>query len=287
MKNIYYEICAQEPTLKYAYDITAQGDETELTCTISYMPYKIGEFPVGFSGTEVASLKELLETAQANLGGQPVSVRIMDPLLDPDTMNRALQQIGGGYVNCTLNVDATEIRYSAAQDMTMEECLTALDLAQRLADEVIAQTLMDGMTQREQAQALYSYVTGHVSYDFRYYADRANMPYESQTALGALRDGTAICGGYATALQLLFQKVGIPCFHVTGSYFRENHMWNYVLLDGEGYYCDATSDRGGGSKHFLLTADEMKALGEYTWDHEYVVQMSCMIEGNGNEASSF
>ncbi|MGN0968251.1 MAG: transglutaminase domain-containing protein [Oscillospiraceae bacterium] len=281
IKNIYYEITAQNPTLKYAYDITAEGNETELTCVIRYMPYMTGEFSAGFSGTEVASLKELLLTAEENMGVQPMPVRITDTTLDPDTMNRALQQIGGGYVNCTLNVDATEIRYSAPLDMTLEECLIALDQAEQLADEVIAQVITDGMTQREQAEALYSYVTENVTYDFHYYSDRSNMPYDSQTALGALRDGTAICGGYSHAVKLLFEKVGITCFNVTGMYFRENHMWNYVILDGEGYYCDATSDRGGRSNHFMLTLDEMTALGEHKWDHEFVVNQVRAIEGNG------
>lgn len=280
VKNIYYEITAQDPDLKYAYDVTAQVNGSELTCEISYMPYKTGDFPVDFSGAEVGSLKKLLLVAEENMGEEPVPIRITDTTLDPDTMYRALQQVGGGYVNCTLSVDAAEIRYSAPQGMTLEECMTALDQAGQLADEVIAQTITDGMTQREQAEALYSYVTEHVAYDHRYYADRANMPYDSQTALGALRDGVAICGGYSHAVKLLFEKAGITCFNVTGSYFRENHMWNYVILNGEGYYCDATSDRGGRSNHFMLTLDEMTVLGEHKWDHELVVNLTCAIEGD-------
>ncbi|MCI5753092.1 MAG: hypothetical protein MR033_00425 [Clostridiales bacterium] len=279
IKNIYYEIVAQNPRLKYAYNVTAMVNGAELTCKVHYMPYKTGDFSADFSGAEVASLKDLLLTAEEHIGEEPVSIRITDSALDPDTMNRALQQAGGGYVNCILNVDATEIRYNAPVGMTMEECLAALHSAEQLADEVIAQVITDGMTRQEQAEALYSYVTEHVTYDHRYYADRANMPYASQTALGALRDSVAICGGYSHAVKLLFEKVGIPCFNVTGSYFRENHMWNYVILDGKGYYCDATADRGGRSNHFMLTPDEMTALGEHKWDQESVVNLAHAMEG--------
>ena len=94
IKNLYYEITARDPGLKYAYDVTVTVNGSELTCTILYMPYKTGEFPAGFSGVEVASLRELLLTAEENMGEQPTSVRITDPSLDPDTMNRALQQAG-------------------------------------------------------------------------------------------------------------------------------------------------------------------------------------------------
>lgn len=51
-------------------------------------------------------------------------------------------------------------------------------------------------------------------------------------------------------------------------------MWNYVVLDGVGYYCDPTADRGGMSNHFMLTADELTALGGYSWDHEFLERIA-------------
>ena len=76
------------------------------------------------------------------------------------------------------------------------------------------------------------------------------------TAIGALRDGLAICGGYSHALRLLFEKAGIPCCNVTGNYFGESHMWNTAYLDGAWLWFDATSDRGTsqeqGFRHFAL-----------------------------------
>lgn len=147
--------------------------------------------------------------------------------------------------------------------MTMEDCIAALTLADDLADEVIANVITPDMTQKEQAEAIYSYLAQNVSYDQRYYSDRVNMPYESQTAVGALRDHTAICSGYANALKILYEKLGIPCYNVTGLYFRENHMWNLAKLDGEWLWFDVTSDRGNSSEYgflrFALTElDEVK-----------------------------
>lgn len=263
VKNLYYEIMAERPEMRYAYDLTATAREGRLICELSYMPYKTGAFPTDFAGEEVPSLSVLLTAAESHLGETEVPIRITNNTLEPDRMNRLLQQVGGGYILCALNADATKLVYSPPPGMTLEECLTGLALADRLADEVVEQVITDGMTQTEQARALYAYLTVNVAYDQRYYSDKANMPYAAQTAVGALGDGSAICGGYANALKLLYEKVDIPCYTVSGKYFQENHMWNIARLDGEWLWFDATTDRGstgefGFLRFALAELDPMK-----------------------------
>lgn len=273
--NTYYELVAARPELKYIYDLEIGDQGGSLICTFHYMPYKTGAFPEDFAGSEIDSLRELIAVAEENIGQELVPVRITNRDLSPDSMNRALQQAGGGYLLCSLNRDGTAIQYSASYGFTMEDCLAALAEAEQLADQVIAQVIQEGMSQREMAEALYAYITGTVSYDQRYYSDKSSMPYESQTALGALRDGMAICGGYSHAVKLLFEKVGISCYNVTGKYFSENHMWNIALLDGQWLWFDATSDRGStgefGFLRFGLTElDETK----YQWNPEEVARLT-------------
>ena len=130
------------------------------------------------------------------------------------------------------------------------------------------------MTEEEKIKALYDYIAGNVAYDFRYYSDRENMPYESTVAIGALRDHLAICGGYAQAFEMLLDSIGVENYTVSGIYRNEYHMWNYVVLDGVGYYCDPTSDRGGMSNHFMLTVEQLTADGDYSWDHEFLQKIS-------------
>lgn len=118
---------------------------------------------------------------------------------------------------------------------------------------------------------LYYSLTSHVKYDHRYTSDPEHLPYDTRTAIGALRDGLAICGGYAHALKLLFEQAGIPCRTVTGSYYRENHMWNMAWLDGAWLWFDATADRGVspafGFRHF---AQEELDPTQYRWEPEQV-----------------
>lgn len=265
IKNLYYEILNQHPELKYAYDLTAEVENGLLTCQISYMPYQTG-YPQDWDGIPVASLPELIAAAEAHLGPEPVKIRLTDTALTPDGMNRALQQVGGGYILCSLSRDGTQLTYSPSMGMTMKECLALLEQAKELAAEA-AGALTDGtMTEREQAEALYRYLTEHVKCDRRYYSDRTSMPYHSQTAIGALRDQVAICGGYSHALDLLFEQAGIPCYTVTGTSGGENHMWNIARLDGQWLWFDATADRGISPQFELRHFAREELDAQYSWD---------------------
>lgn len=244
VKNLYYELLRQNPELKYAYDLSAQVQNRILTCQISYMPYKTGAYPADWKGVPIDSLSQLLTEANKHLGDAPLPIRLTDTSLEPDTIQRALQQVGGGYMVCELNPDGTEITYAPALGHTMEECLALLEEADGLAEEIIQKNITPALTERECAETLYHYLIHTVQYDRRYYTDREHMPYDSQTAIGALRDQLAICGGYSHALKLLFEKVGIPCYTVSGTYGQEHHMWNLAFLEGQWLWFDATADRG-------------------------------------------
>ena len=262
VQNLFSSLLGEDPSLKYAYRITAGLEGTLLTCEISYMPYRTGAFPADWQGIEVGSLRELVAVAREHLGEDQVPLRLTDPSLLPDDMSRALQQVGGGYLLCSLSQDGLYLTYSPARDLTVQDCLDALAQAEELAQAVVDEVTTPEMTGRERAAALYDYLIGTVDYDRRYYTDPAQLPLESQTAVGALRDHLAICGGYSLALQLLYEKAGIPCYTVSGTFGSENHMWNLALLDGEWLWFDATTDRGlpegAERRHFAQTELESR-----------------------------
>lgn len=76
----------------------------------------------------------------------------------------------------------------------------------------------------------------------------AEQGYESNpaayTAYGALVDGTAVCEGYARAMQLLLKRCGIHSTLVTGQSLEnhEQHMWNLVTVNDCNYHLDLTWD---------------------------------------------
>ena len=269
VKNLYYTIINAHPEYKYAYDLTAsvEADGT-LRCTISYMPYRTGNYPADFQGTEVDSLAELVQTARAGLSQGTIDIRITDPTLAVDDMNKALQQVGGGWLLCQLNRDSTAITVTPQNGLTHAQALERLAETQRLAEQIYGETVTADIEQQEKAEALYSYLTEQVRYDFRYYGQPGEMPYESTTAYGALHDHLAICGGYAQALQILLEQAEIPCITVIGKMGSENHMWNLAQIDGQWLYFDATSDRGRAEYGFSYCGAAPEELVRYVWEHD-------------------
>ena len=147
MKNLYYAIVSQSPEYKYdAYDLTAEaGADGLLHCTVSYMPYRTGDFPDGFQGAEVSSLSDLVQTAQAGLSRESIPIRITAPDLAVDDMNRALQQVGGGYLLCQLNRDGTAISVTPQGGLTREEALARLAETETLARQIYQETVTADM----------------------------------------------------------------------------------------------------------------------------------------------
>lgn len=275
VQNLYNTILSDQPELKYAYDLQATCTDDLLHCTFSYMPYHTGSYPPGFEGVPVSDLQELIQAARENLD-TPAStpIRITNPTLTVDDMNKALQQAGGSYILCQLNQDGTAITYTALNDLSYDECLSRLERINALADTVIAEQVDRNMSRYEQAEALYTYLTETVLYDHRYYSDRTNMPYDSQTAYGALQKHLAICGGYAQALQVLFEKIDIPCYTVSGRMGGEYHMWNIAYLDGTWGYFDATSDRGRADYWFNCFNVAADQLTQHEWDAGFVQRLA-------------
>lgn len=92
---------------------------------------------------------------------------------------------------------------------------------------------------------LYEWLASNVVYDSStvtaYGVDEnADTHSRAQTVEGALLDGRAVCGGYASAYQLLMQRLGLQCTMVTGTGNGGSHAWCLVLLDGAYYYVDPT-----------------------------------------------
>lgn len=272
LKNIYYSVLAEYPELRYAYDFTVSGTETTAVCQFSYMPYITGAYASGVpAGSHtVGSLYDAKIMAQSMINGtERLPIAITDTTLSINDIGLALLQAGYGWIVYTLNADGTEIIASPVMDKTLSECTDAINESFALCGSLLSELTDDTMTTQEKISAVYSYLVKNVSYDFRYYTDRVSMPFESTVALGALQNGTAICGGYAHTLEMLLTMLGVENYTVSGICNGENHMWNYLVLDGTGYYCDPTADRGGMSRHFMLTEEELEAYGGYSWNKAF------------------
>lgn len=262
LQNASNQVLSQHPELKYAYQLECADGSDGTVCRIQYMPYKLG-YPDGEpeGGIEVRCLADLVEIADAHLGEEEIPIVIRNPDLLVDDMQRALQQAGYGYVINMLNGDATAIRAFPSHSDTLEQSAVQAREVKSLAHSVAEQIFTDDMGDEEKLRAIYRYIVENTAYDYRYYQDPGALPYESRTAYGPLKYGTAICGGFSWAFNLLCREAEIPCWNVTGVGAGEEHMWNCARMDGEYRYFDTTWDAGVTDEeqwqYFASTEDEI------------------------------
>ncbi|BDD40418.1 hypothetical protein GUT184_06820 [Streptococcus ruminantium] len=118
------------------------------------------------------------------------------------------------------------------------EAIRQDEAANKMADDIIKN--FADLSDVEKVKAAHDWLVENV-----HYVDR---PGEDQTAYSALVERQTVCAGYANALKLMLDKMGIPNHtkmgKITGG---ELHLWNIVELDGKWYHVDATWDYPGNS----------------------------------------
>ncbi len=88
---------------------------------------------------------------------------------------------------------------------------------------------------------LHDWLIDNIEYDTTYEKENIYNIY------GTLKNGEAVCEGYARTFKYIIDSLGIPCVLVSGtatnsSGITESHAWNYVQLDGKWYAIDITWD---------------------------------------------
>lgn len=146
-------------------------------------------------------------------------------------------------------------------------------------------------TEKEKVTSIFRWITENIAYhrpDNRQRKKKAIVDLQWQTedegelpsltervAAKVIRDGRAVCEGYARLFQSLCEHAGIRSQIITGyartkwngpdDAFRSNHTWNAVCIDGAWYLLDVTWASGfiaRSSGEFIRYFDEYYFLSE-------------------------
>ncbi len=116
------------------------------------------------------------------------------------------------------------------------EYLTAID----------AMGITNEMSQYDKCVTVANYLCDHIEYATK------DGQIGHQFGYLALKDGTAVCGGYVDAFQKICLALGIKCEYIGSD--EMCHAWNEVYIDGVTYYVDVTyMDTGRRSKEYLMS----------------------------------
>ena len=129
----------------------------------------------------------------------------------------------------------TTITITQAPDSYVDE-----DTIKSKADEILGRILTDGMTPREQVEAVYDYIENH-----HYYVANFGKSDYMQAAYLMMTENRGDCYGYYALSRLFFERMGLPNLTVTrtpNDVRTTNHWWNMVSLDGgeSWYHFDST-----------------------------------------------
>lgn len=125
----------------------------------------------------------------------------------------------------------------------------------------------EGKSEYERELAVHDMVCQMTEYD-EAAAEDPSLSRIAWNVAGVFAGGSAVCEGYAKAVQLLCFSVGINCGLITGD-AKSPHMWNYVKIGGSWYHLDATADDCADTPYmafFNVTTESI--LKGRTIDHE-------------------
>ncbi len=161
-----------------------------------------------------------------------------------------------------------DFQMDLSQDFILEQVST------RIIREIISPWYNDF----EKTLAIRDYILQNADYDWQNFRDNT-IPLESYTAYGILCLGVGVCSGYAQAVSLLLNKVGVENKIISGSVKgaieNPDHAWNLVKIQGEWYHMDVTWDdtikpsgeNDSARYHYFLIDDyTMSLIGSRRWN---------------------
>ena len=140
-------------------------------------------------------------------------------------------------------------------DSEIDEIQTAMEQSFQEVRALIPEDAGD----YEKVRIVYTYVIDHTQYQ---------TGEDDQSIAGVFWKKTAVCAGYAGAVQYLLERLDIPCIYVDGSTkgSTEGHAWDIVKIGQEYYYVDATN----GDQPDFLNGDAAQLEEHKTIIYDYL-----------------
>lgn len=140
-------------------------------------------------------------------------------------------------------------------DSEIDEIQTAMEQSFQEVRALIPEDAGD----YEKVRIVYTYVIDHTQYQ---------TGEDDQSIAGVFWKKSAVCAGYAGAVQYLLERLNIPCIYVDGSTkgSTEGHAWDIVKIGQEYYYVDATN----GDQPDFLNGDAAQLEEHKTIIYDYL-----------------
>ena len=139
-------------------------------------------------------------------------------------------------------------------------------------ENIMNELITNEMDDITKIKTIHDYIINNTKYD-KQRNETNDSIYHSNTAIGPLFEGYAICSGYSDAMELFLEKLNIKSFKVASNL----HIWNSVYINNAWKQLDLTWDDPITNtnqdylyyKYFLVDAKNLKSLDTETDQHDY------------------
>lgn len=126
----------------------------------------------------------------------------------------------------------------------------------QIAAEILEELITDHMTQVEQAQVIFDWISANVSYAAGF---EPQSVYEGANMAFVHRRGD--CFVFASVSEVMLNHAGIPNQRVDRIGGQNRHAWNLINPDNMGWHhFDATPIRVPGINRFMFTQSQAEAF---------------------------
>ncbi len=156
----------------------------------------------------------------------------------------------GGIRTYTVSIGPGEnSNYFSSSFNNQSQVEDAISYLENIKEQMIEQTSNDDVYTK--IAKVHNWLIYFISYE------ESETSKDEHTIYGALRNGKAVCEGYARAFKYLMDGLNVPCVLVSGTALNsqgetETHAWNYVQINNNWYAVDVTWDDpvviGGGEQ---------------------------------------
>ncbi len=146
----------------------------------------------------------------------------------------------GGIITYSLSIGPGENdNYFLNSFKNEDEVKNAIEYLENIKEQMIEQTSNDNIYTK--IAKVHNWLIYFVDYE------ESTNSKDQYTIYGALKNGKAVCEGYARAFKYFMDGIGVPCVLASGTAQNsqgetESHAWNYVQIDNKWYATDVTWD---------------------------------------------
>ncbi len=135
-----------------------------------------------------------------------------------------------------------------------------------IVNQQITQLTSEDMTNEDKIKNIHNYIINNTKYDTLKTDNIHDTTYKSNTAYGVLIQGYGICSGYADAISIFLNKIGIENYKIS----NDTHIWNLIHINGIWTHLDATWDdpvsefNENRDTYFLIDTQTLESLKDDT-----------------------